>query len=107
MEDRTIDKIPARETKVFHASQGDNNRLNKISLCDGLEVDTPAAYLPAVVRYKLPNGQIGSFTLENYGVSYLNFFIPSEITQIPGLVYCKLRIGTIGYKAFYVSVEGR
>ena len=106
-EAKAIDKIPARETKVFHVSQGDNNRMARIDLIDGLEVDTPAATDPVYIRYKLPNGQIGSFALANYGVSYLTFSIPSEVTQIPGLVYCKLRIGSIGYKAFFISVEGR
>ena len=107
-EKRTIDKIPERETKVFHDSQGDNNRQDRIDLVDGLEVVNIAALVPVIVRYKLPNGQIGSFEIENkYGGTYLNFYIPSEVTQIPGLVYCKMRIGTIGYKAFFISVEGR
>lgn len=106
-EKRTIDKIPARETKVFHVSQGDNNRQARINLVDGLEVVNLAASESVIVRYKRPNGQIGSFKIDNYGGTYLNFYIPSEVTQIPGLVYCKMRIGTIGYKAFFISVEGR
>ena len=107
LEKRTIDKIPARETKVFHVSQGDNNRHDRIDLVDGLEVVSIAASEPVIVRYKLPNGQIGSFQINNYGGTYLEFNIPSAVTQIPGLVYCKMRIGTIGYKAFFISVEGR
>ena len=107
LENRTIDKIPAGETKVFHASQGDNGRQNRINLVDGLEVVNIAASEPVFIRYRLPNGQIGSFEVENNGGTYLNFYIPSAVTQIPGLVYCKMRIGTIGYKAFFISVEGR
>ena len=107
MERKTIDKIPEHETKVFHCSQGDNNRLAIIDLCDGLKVDTLTGSEVVIVRYKLPDGTIGSYPVNNYGGSYLNFFIGEEVTRIPGLVYCKLRVGSIGYKAFFIMVEGR
>ena len=107
MERKTIDKITEHETKVFHCSQGDNNRLAIIDLCDGLEVDTLTGSEAVRVRYKLPNGEIGALPLANYGGSYLNFIITNAVTQIPGTVYCKLRVGSIGYKAFFIMVEGR
>lgn len=107
MERKTIDKIPEHETKVFHCSQGDNNRLAIIDLCDGLEVGALTGSEAVRVRYKLPNGEIGVLPLANYGGSYLNFIITNAVTEIPGTVYCKLWVDSIGYKAFFIMVEGR
>ena len=59
------------------------------------------------MRYRKQDGEVSSLPVINEGTTYIDVPIPADLTSAVGKVYCKLRIGTIGAKAFYIEVEGR
>lgn len=107
METRLIDKIPARQTPVFHASQGDADRSIALKLCEGTEPVVLTGTEILRIRYRLQDGTISSFGVNNSYSDTVYLNIPAELTAVIGYVYCKLFIDSIGYKAFYIEVEGR
>lgn len=107
METYYIDLIPERGTPVYHVSQGDKGRKIRCNLYDGVMATKLTGTESIRLRYKKPNGDVSSFSVENTGLTYIDIPIPEEMTDNVGKVYCKLRIGDIGAKAFYVEVERR
>ena len=109
MEANTIDLIPERMTEVYHASQGDNGRVIRCNLVDGTSVYTLTGSEALTLRYKTMSGASASVPITNtFGTkSYVDIAIPEEMTSALGVVYCKLRINSIGAKAFYLVIEGR
>ncbi len=107
METYYIDLIPERGTPVFHVSQGDKGRIIRCNLYDGVMATKLTGTESIRLRYKKPNGDVSSFSVENTGLTYIDIPIPEEMTDNVGKVYCKFRIGGIGAKAFYVEVERR
>lgn len=107
METFFIDLIPERRTQVYHASQGDNERVIRCNLFDGVEAVTLNGTESVRLRYRKPDGSISSVSVPNTSASYVYVTLPADLTETKGRVYCKLRINNIGAKAFYVDVEGR
>lgn len=111
MEQVNLNIIPERETPVFHVSQGDNDRVIRCNLFEGFQAYKLAGTETILLRYQKLDGVfvtgIGSFSVTNTSNTYVDISIPSGLTDKPCLVYCKLRIGNIGAKAFYISVERR
>lgn len=107
MEAHFIDLIPERETPVYHVSQGDNERVIRCNLFDGVEAYTLTGTESVRLRYRRMDGSISSISVPNTSGTYVNVTLPEDLTAVIGRVYCKLRINSIGAKAFYVDVEGR
>lgn len=109
MENNTIDLIPQRMTEVFHASQGDNNRVIRCNLVDGTAAYTLTGSEALTLRYKTMSGSSSAVPITNtFGTkTYVDIAIPEAMTDKVGVVYCKLRINSIGAKAFYLVIEGR
>lgn len=107
MEIKAINKIPSMQTPVFHCSKGDVKRMIELELYDGTEENTITGSEAIRVRYRLPDGNISSFAVNvGYATSKIFVQVPGDVTAIAGHVYCKLRIDNIGYKAFFIEVEG-
>lgn len=109
MEIRLIDKIPARQTPVYHVSQGDQQRVVGLKLCEGTEPINITGTETLRVRYRLQDGTVSSFGINNVysDTDTIYAIIPNELTAVIGYSYCKLFVNSIGYKAFYIEVEGR
>ena len=100
MEAKLINIVPEGVEEVFHLSQDDNGRVIRCKLTEPL---TGAEAL--TLRYLKANGDFGAIAATNNGGTYVDISIPSAITGVPGLVYCKLRINGIGAKAFFINIE--
>lgn len=107
MEAYYIDLIPERSTHVYHVSQGDTNRTIRCHLFDGVQAIKLTGNETIRLRYRKANGDVSSLPVINEGTTYIDIPIPADITAVAGKVYCKLRIGSLGAKAFYIEVEGR
>lgn len=107
MESNYINLIPERATPVYHVSQGDKGRIIRCNLYDGVIATKLTGTENIRLRYKKSNGDVSSFSVENTGLAYVDISIPEEMTDNVGKVYCKLRIDSIGAKAFYIEVERR
>ena len=109
MEANTIDMIPEGVTEVYHTSQYDNGRVIRCNIVDGSNTFALTGSESIVLRYRKMNGEISSISVPNTfgGESYVDVAIPEELTDELGITYCKLRIGGIGAKAFYLVTERR
>lgn len=101
MERHTIKTIPEGVDEVFHVSQNDSDRVIRLDLTDALTGSEILA-----VHYLKPNGAIGSVSVPSTSGMYVDFTVPSSMTNKSGCVYCKLRVDSIGLKAFDIMVEG-
>ena len=102
MESKVINIIPKGKSEVYHLSQGDEDRTIRLALT---EVLTGTEVL--AVHYVKLNGTIGSLSVPSTTGVNVDVNIPSDLTDIAGYVYCKLRIDGIGAKSFYIEVERR
>lgn len=100
MEAKLINIIPEGVEEVFHLSQDDNGRVIRCNL-----TETLAGTEALALRYVKANGDVDAIAVTNNGGTYVDVSIPSAVTNIAGLVYCKLRINGIGAKAFFINVE--
>ena len=107
MESNYVNLIPEREAPVFNASLNDNGRVIRCYLYDGATIYKLTGAENTRLRYKKPNGDVGSFSVTNTSGTYVDITFPAAVTNVSGKVYCKLRINGIGTKAFYLNVEGR
>lgn len=108
MEARAINKIPSMQTHVYHFSKGDVGRMIELDLYDGTEELVTAGTETMRVRYRRQDGSISSFGITTgYPTSKLFVNVPGDVATVAGHVYCKLTINGIGYKAFFIEVEGR
>lgn len=108
MESNMINKIPSRQTPVFHVSQGDVGRRLDLELYDGMERETIPADSSIRIRYRRQDGSISSFGVNvGYPASTIYVILPEDVATVPGHIYCKMTINGIGYKAFFIEVEGR
>lgn len=107
MEAFYIDLIPERGTPVFHVSQGDSDRVIRCNLYDGVKAIKLTGTDKIRLRYKKPDGDISSFSVTNTELTYVDIPLPATLTDLAGIVYCKLRINGVGAKAFNIEVEGR
>ena len=107
MESKYINAIPERGAEVYHLSQGDSNRQIRCSLYEGAKAVKLSGTETLRMRYKKPDGSIGSIGVANTSNTYVDITIPDTIVDKKGLVYCKLKVNGIGCKAFYLSVEAR
>ena len=105
MESNFINVIPEWRTPIYHASQGDNGRTIRCSLFDGAAAYTLDGTEALTLRYRLQDGTISAVPVTNTGDSYVDITVPSAMTQVVGLVFCKLRVNSIGAKAFYLAIE--
>lgn len=100
MEAKLINIVPEGVEEVFHLSQDDNGRVIRCNLTEEL---TGAEAL--TLRYLKNDGTHGAIPATNNGGTYVDISIPSALTGAPGFVYCKLRINSIGAKAFLLNIE--
>lgn len=105
MESNFINVIPEWRTPIYHASQGDNGRTIRCSLFDGAAAYTLSGTETLRLRYRKPNGDFSSIAIANTGDDYVDITVTSAMTDIVGLVFCKLRVNSIGAKAFYLAIE--
>lgn len=105
MENKALNTIPEGSAKVFHASKDDNERTFRCELHEGVNGFTLAGTEALTLRYLKPNKEIGSVPVANAGGDYVDITVPDEMTDIAGVVYCKLRINGIGAKSLYLSIE--
>lgn len=105
METKSVNVIPEGKTQVYHASYGDNGRVIRCDLFDGMSGYDLDGTEMLTLRYVKPNGAHSSVAVVNTGDDYVDITIPDSMTDIVGVVYCKLRINGIGAKAMYLSVE--
>lgn len=102
MESKVINIIPKGKSEVYHFSQGDEDRTIRLVLTEALTGTEILA-----VHYLKMNGEIGSFVVPSTTGVNLDIDVPSDVTDIAGYAYCKLRIDGIGAKSFYIEVERR
>lgn len=105
MESNFVNVIPEWITPIYHASQGDDGRVVRLGLCDGAVVYTLSGTEALRLRYRKPDGTINSIGVANTADNYVDITVPADMTDIVGLVFCKLRINSIGAKAFYLAIE--
>lgn len=92
-------------SQVCRASQGDEGRVIHCDLYDDAEVYTLAGTEALRLRYKKPNGGIGSASVANTSDSYVEITLPADALTLAGSVYCKLKIDSIAARSFIVKVE--
>lgn len=105
MQSNFINVVPEWSTPVYHAKENDNGRVIRCALCDGAAAYDLTGAEALTLRYKKPSGATGSIPVTNTGDDYVDITVPSAMTNEPGLVYCKLRINSIGAKSLYLHVE--
>lgn len=105
MESNFVNVIPEWRTPIYHASQGDDGRIVRLSLFDGAVAYTLSGTEALRLRYRKPDGTINSIGVANTADNYVDITVPADMTDIVGLVFCKLRINSIGAKAFYLAIE--
>ena len=105
MQRNFINVIPEWTTPIYHASQDDDGRVIRCSLFDGVAAYTLSGSEALRLRYRKPNGEFSSIAVTNTGADYIDISVPAAMTDVAGFVYCKLRINSVGAKAFYLSVE--
>lgn len=102
MENRTVNLIPEGHAATFHVSEGDDGREIQLDLTEEL-----TGTEPLVLRFKKPDATVGSFAVPSASGASVVVTIPAAMTDVPGFVYCKLRVGGIGTKSFFVKIERR
>lgn len=107
METIVLNVIPRGVTYCAHSSLNDNGRVFRAELVEDSEKYYLAGSERLRVRYKRPDKVISSFAVVNTGSNYVDIEIPSDLTARAGLIYCKLRINSLGCKAFYIDVEDK
>ena len=107
METIVLNVIPRGVTYCAHASLNDNGRVFRAELVEDSEKYYLAGSERLRVRYKRPDKVISSFAVVNTGSNYVDIKIPSDLTARAGLIYCKLRINSLGCKSFYIDVEDK
>ena len=105
MESNFINVVPEWKTPIYHASKGDNGRTIRLSLFDGAVAFTLDGTESLRLRYRKPDGDFSSIAVTNTSDDYVDIVVPATMTDIVGLVFCKLRINGIGAKAFYLAIE--
>lgn len=105
MQSNFINVIPEWTTPIYHASQDDDGRVIRCSLFDGVAAYTLSGTEALTLRYKKPDGSFSSVAVPNTADDYVDITVPAAMTDVAGFVYCKLRINSVGAKAFYLSVE--
>lgn len=104
MQTNYVNTVPEGPTPVYGAKQDDNGRVIRCDLFEnGVAYDLTGAE-PLTLRYKQPSGTFSAIAVTNTGDDYVDITIPSAMTNEPGFVYCKLRINSVGIKAFYLNV---
>ena len=105
MEKIKVNITPRPVSQVCHASQGDVGRVIRCDLYDDAEVFTLAGTEALRLRYKKPDGGIGSASVVNTSDSYVEITLPADALTLAGSVYCKLKIDSIAARSFIVEVE--
>lgn len=105
MESKNINLIPEKTMPVFHASKGDTNRAIRCNLHEGASSLSLTGAELVRMRYLRPDGVHGRVFVPHSSGSVLDITIPSDAVSVPGRVYCKLKIGDLGCKAFIIEVE--
>lgn len=105
MEIIPLNIIPKGVTYSVNCSKNDKNRVFRCELYDEQDKYYLSGSESLRVRYERPDKMVSSFGVVNTGSNYLDMEIPQELTEISGLVYCKLHIDSISAKGFYIKVE--
>lgn len=105
MESKNINLIPEKTMPVFHASKLDTNRVIRCNLHEGASSLSLTGAEFVRLRYLRPDGVHGRVFVPHSSGSVLDITIPSDAVSVPGRVYCKLKIGDLGCKAFIIEVE--
>lgn len=105
MQSNFLNIIPECAAPLYRVSQGDSGRTIRCNLYEGVIAYELDGTEDIKLRYRKPNGDISSIPVDNTSDSYVDIAIPSAMTDVAGLVYCKLRINNIGAKAFLINVE--
>lgn len=102
METKTVNTIPEGMSAMFHASQGDNGDTKTVCLTEEL-----AGTETLVLRYVKPNDEIGATVVPSVSGTDVVITITSDMTDVPGIVYCVLRVNGNACKCFGLMIEGR
>lgn len=105
MESKNINLIPEKTMPVFHASKGDTNRVIRCNLHEGASSLSLTGAEFVRFRYLRPDGVHGRVFVPHSSGSVLDITVPNDAVSVPGRVYCKLKIGDLGCKAFIIEVE--
>lgn len=105
MESKNINLIPEKTMPVFHASKLDTARVIRCNLYEGAASLSLTGAELVRMRYLRPDGVHGRVFVPHSSGSVLDITIPSDAVSVPGRVYCKLKIGDLGCKAFIIEVE--
>ena len=105
MESKNINLIPEKTMPVYHASKLDSSRAIRCNLHEGASSLSLTGAELVRMRYLRPDGEHGSVFVPHTSGSVLDITIPSDAVSVPGRVYCKLKIGDLGCKAFIIEVE--
>lgn len=105
MESKNINLIPEQTMPVYHASKLDSSRAIRCNLYEGASSLSLTGAKLVRMRYLRPDGEHGSIFVPHSSGSVVDITIPSDAVSVPGRVYCKLKIGDLGCKAFIIEVE--
>lgn len=90
---------------VGHVSANDNNRVFRLNLYDDCVPYVLKGTDSLILKVRKPNGVCSTIPVVNTINSYVDINITSDLTDIPGKLYCKLVINGVGAKSFYINVE--
>lgn len=105
METLNLNLIPGQPSKICHVSENDVGRVIRLKLVDGFIPYTLTGSESLKLRIRKPGKPIFTEAVTNTSDDYVDIVTSENMTDTPGRVYCKLRIGTIGAAAFYLDVE--
>jgi len=105
METIKLNLIPTRVAPTAHVSQNDEGRVIRLELYDGPLKYTLSGSENIRLRIRKIDGNVANEPVVNTAESYVDIVTTHDMTDTAGRLFCKLRIGGIGTKAFYIDVE--
>lgn len=105
METIKLNIIPTRIIPTAHVSQNDKGRIIRAELYEGPLRYTLSGSENIRLRVRKINGDIVSQPVVNTAEDYLDITVTEDMTDTAGRLFAKLRIDSIGTKAFYIDVE--
>ena len=107
MEIVNLNLIPDGFTPVIHISQNDVGRVTRFKLYNGFVPFTLTGNESIMLRIRKPDASHSAIPIVNTSDSYVDIPTTSDMTELEGQVYGKLRIDNIGAKSIKFLVQSR
>lgn len=107
MEIVNLNLIPDGFTPIIHVSQNDVGRVTRFKLYNGFVPFILTGSESIMLRIRKPDASYAVIPIVNTSDSYVDIPTTSDMTELEGQVYGKLRIDNIGAKSIKFLVQPR